>query len=686
MRQCSQLNSMESAVQKNSLFKVITILLITVGCSSLSNKYEDASPTKRNPASKRDANFSYIETINSVSLRGITRRALKKDDEELLKAKARMDLIFQFAREEPLAFFAELRSKSPVFKSNAGGTGEGWISWWTESKVPNIYVVTSNKLVQEVLNNNETFTVKTYTDSMDKTVGPFMLGHETTADNPDKEGHVIDFNIEKHAMRHLIYESSNDLEKVKEITRKTVKDALLSTTQRPNQINVVTRITRDVPINVVREYFGFEAPVDDMKRWSRAAQHSFFHNPTRDEKINKKSFEAGKEMKAFLETFIPQIKRAIAGNYAKNTTVTQMIKASEAHAKHGLDETRLAANIMGLLIGAVETGSAAIVQSLNFFFDNPYIMERAVAAAKANDDELLSKMVWEALRFNPVNPWVGRYSVEDFTLSDGTFIEKGSLVLAATESAMFDESVFKNPYRFSTERKQEDYFHLGFARHRCLGDDVAMAFVPETIKQLILLPHLRRMNAGENPKFEHFNGKMSPFPESWNLVWGDASALPGEDAGRVENWKSKRWVTKTLKYVDGRIWDAREEYGTDIKNIAEKLFSDDINVKEDGVAEFGRIAKLTLDENKTPGELFEACMDINKLSHSVFPDIDQRADYCKVRIDFRICYALAAKVIEKSTEDSYRFCADEKGFLTEAEKELFKKNFNNHPSFSFLAE
>lgn len=682
---------MELFVQKNSLLKISCILILTASCSSLTNNYHEATTTNRNPASERDANFSYIETINSYSLSGAARAALVSDDEDLLKAKGRMELIFQFAREEPIAFFDELRRRAPVFKSKAGGTGQGWISWWKGSKIPNIYVVSTNKLVKEVLNNNEVFTVKTYTEQMDKTVGPFMLGHEVSAPNPLREGQTIDFNVEKHAMRHLIYNAGNDLDVVRSITRETVKNALLNVSdENPNHIDVVRKITRDVPINVVREFFGFEAPVNDMKKWSRAAQHSFFHNPFRDKKINEKSVEAGKEMKAFLEKFIPQIRRAIAGNYAKNTTVTQMIRASDAHARHGLDETRLAANIMGLLIGAVETGSAAIVQSLEFFLDNPYLMDQAVAAAKSNNDELLSKMVWEALRFNPVNPWVGRYSVEDFTLSDGTFIEKGSLVLAATESAMFDPEVFTNPMRFSTNRDHSDYFHLGFARHRCLGDDVAMAFVPETIKQLLLLPYLRRAKAGEPPRFKAYNHKArlvdSPFPESWKLIWGDATALPGEDAGFVDRWSSKKWITRTLKYVDGRIWDAKDQYGTEIKNIAGQLFSDDPKEKEAGVVEFGRIAKLTLDENKTPGELYEACMDINKLSHSVFPQIDQRAAYCKVRIDFRVCYALAAKVIEMSTEDSYRFCADQHEFLTEDEKELFKANFSTHPSFEFLAD
>lgn len=668
------------------------LLVILFGCSGLGTKLYKVHHHDRSPSSE-ESELSFIEQINTYELSSKKKKLLSKDDEDLLEAKGRLDLIFQFARTNPLNFFKELREKAPVFRSAGGGTQSGLLGRLKGTSVPNVYVVSTHKLVQEVLNENTIFTVAPYTKQMDKTVGPFMLGHEKTADNPKKKGHGINFNIEKTAMRHLIYKSGNDLERVKEITRKTVQNAFknVSVSNR-SHLDVVKNVTRDVPIQVVREYFGFKASVPRMKSWSRATQHSFFHNPGKNKGVDRDAVRAGLQMKKFLEGtrnrpgFIAKVKKELEEGKRDdvNDTVTTMIRASKAHAEYGLDETRLATNIMGLLVGAVETGSSAITQALEFILDNPVIYDQAVEAMKAGDDELFSKIVWESLRFNPVNPWVARYSVKEHKLSDGTVIEAGSLVLAATESAMFDDNVFSKPELFSTERNHADYFHLGFARHRCLGDDVAMAFVPEAIKELLKKPYLRRAQAGASPDF-----KDGPFPENWELRWGVLEKpykidYKFADKYITEKIRSKLWIKDTIGYVLKKIWDARTNYRKDIVDTLKLLFSDDKKI--DGVVKFSQVAKLALDESTTPGELKEACMDINKLSHKIFPNVETRYRYCKVRIDFRVCYALSAKVLEMSSEDSYKFCADDQSFLTNDEKVMFKSDFEKHPSFNFLAK
>ena len=52
-------------------------------------------------------------------------------------------------------------------------------------------------------------------------------------------------------------------------------------------------------------------------------------------------------------------------------------------------------------------------------FSRPDALAKAAAAAKADDDDALSDLVFEALRFRPINPMVVRVAKEDYRLAAG---------------------------------------------------------------------------------------------------------------------------------------------------------------------------------------------------------------------------------------------------------------------------
>lgn len=101
---------------------------------------------------------------------------------------------------------------------------------------------------------------------------------------------------------------------------------------------------------------------------------------------------------------------------------------------------RLGRNIGGLLIGAVETTAQAVAQIIQEILRRPDVLKLAKAAIQADDVQAFDSIVWEALRFNPIAPYLFRISASDYTVAQGTeretFIPKGTMVLPLVLSAM----------------------------------------------------------------------------------------------------------------------------------------------------------------------------------------------------------------------------------------------------------
>jgi cytochrome P450 len=150
---------------------------------------------------------------------------------------------------------------------------------------------------------------------------------------------------------------------------------------------------------------------------------------------------------------------------------------------------------MGTLVGTGETTSQAVAQILEQLFLRPKHLAGAVAAAKADDDPLLSAYCWEALRFNPIFPGVFRRCARDYTIARGTLrsrkIKAGKLVVAAIRSAMQDGREIPAPASFCIDRPAYHYMHMGYGHHLCLGDQIGQVMVPEIVKRLLGLPGLR---------------------------------------------------------------------------------------------------------------------------------------------------------------------------------------------------
>jgi cytochrome P450 len=363
-------------------------------------------------------------------------------------------------------------------------------------ETPQFVFVTRWADVIETLSRPETFTV-TYGPHMDPSVGPYMLGRDGAEQNWR----------DKSVMRSLL--RWEDLPSIRALAGETAAAALA---KAGDKIDVVATVSRLVPLRVVQRSFGFPGPDDaTMLAWSRATQTDMFHNLNDDPALLAADIAAGTAMRAWVRQFLAE--RQPWAKAEGEDAVSRLLRAT-AGGFSGFDIEAVVSNVCGLLVGAIETTSQAIANATEQILLRPAQLANAIAAAKAGDNATFDAIVWEALRFNPMTPFVVRVAAQDTVLAPGTMhqmpVKAGRKIAVATGSAMFDPGVFPSPEEF-LPRPRNLYLHLGFGSHICLGQYVGYEIIPETIRQILLLPGISLLPDGESridnaggPFAEHF--------------------------------------------------------------------------------------------------------------------------------------------------------------------------------------
>jgi|HubBroStandDraft_1064217.scaffolds.fasta_scaffold00021_73 cytochrome P450 len=411
---------------------------------------------------------------------------------------AKVLVLAKWIAADPLGMYAELRPARPVLQVPSPAAG-----------IPPTVVLSLYDDVREALTRNAIFQVVPYARAIDPSVGPFMLARDDTTIN----------QRDKSVMLAVL--RREDLPLVRDLVRKHA-EASIREFGTTGQLEVVSTLGRRVPILLCGSYFGFPGPDEaTMFKWSRATQFDMFHNLQQDPQVHAACIAAGQEMHEYLAHYIPERRAALRHGVLRDDTLSRLLK-TDFPAAVGWDEERLTDNVMGLLVGAGETTNAAVTQALNVLFDRPAEFAAATAAAKADDHDAVARYVWEALRFNPVNPLVVRLSVAPYTIAKGTAraytIPPGTIVFIGTASAMHDPLQLDQPEAFIPGRADYDYFHLGFGAHTCLGNLVSLEQVPEILAALLRLPGLRR---AEGPAGQ-LDFKGGPFPESLVVAFDHA--------------------------------------------------------------------------------------------------------------------------------------------------------------------
>ena len=391
--------------------------------------------------------------------------------------------------------YAELRDQRPILPTSL------------------FTLVTRATDVLDILAQPSLYTVRGNRLSMDEAVGPFMLARDETELNWEEKG------LMQAVLRW------EDLPAVRALAHRTGREALEAA---GGTLDIVPEIARIVPLRIVQRIFGFDAPDDDLLRWSAATQHGMFRNFPFSDEVLARCHTAGREMRQWLWPFLAR--KWAGAPLAGGNAVERLINVSAGRGAL-LPPERVVSNVCGLLVGAIETMSAAIVQATDRLLANPDWMDSALAAAHADAVDEFDAHVFEALRFNPITTFQLRVAEADRVLGEGTGyatpVKTGTLLAVCTGSAMFDPALMHDPDRFDSSRPASSYLHFGLGHHECLGRHVGRVAIPEAVRQILLQPGLQRAD-GKRGLLDFGGG---PFPEHMHVTWRTAGNPLAEGVG-----------------------------------------------------------------------------------------------------------------------------------------------------------
>ena len=365
--------------------------------------------------------------------------------------------------------------------------------------VKNIALVTRFDDVQDVLVRDDVFQV-TYGEKMRVVTGgnDFFLGMQNSPEYERDTTH----------MRSVIRRSD-----IADVIVPFVANAARSIVDSAaGSLDVVSQLGLVVPTRLVGAYFGTK-PVSetDVATWASTIFQYLFTDLNNDPVVDAAARDASARTRAWLDDAIKEVKSQDASK--REDTVLTLCLALQAAGLPGMTDVDIRNNLLGLLVGAIPTTSKCCAQALDELLKRPAELAKAQVAARTGDDATFAQYVFEALRFHPNNPGVFRVAAEEYVVGKGqmhaTRIPAGTSVLAATQSAMFDERVVESPKEFRIDRPAYNYMHWGVGLHTCFGQYINQVQIPGILKPLLQRGNLRRADGDAGTlKF------AGPFPSS----------------------------------------------------------------------------------------------------------------------------------------------------------------------------
>jgi cytochrome P450 len=168
----------------------------------------------------------------------------------------------------------------------------------------------------------------------------------------------------------------------------------------------------------------------------------------------------------------------------------------QAQGIDGFSDEQIGCALLAFIYGGPPQVAMVVPQALEQLLRRPAALAGAQQAARDGDDKLLSGYFFEAMRFDPIGPFVPRVATKDAAIAAGTSraaeVPKGANVYVAFSSAMMDQRKIADPQTFNPRRPPDDYIHFGYGLHQCFGIHLNKALLPLILKPLLQRQNLRR--------------------------------------------------------------------------------------------------------------------------------------------------------------------------------------------------
>jgi cytochrome P450 len=240
-------------------------------------------------------------------------------------------------------------------------------------------------------------------------------------------------------------------------------------------IDVVNGYARIIAAHTAERLFGI-GPDVDFPLFMDAIRAVFAHtflNQADDAAIKARALRAGELMRAWFEGEIAKRRKSgelghdMMGAWMRNTW---------------LDDDTVRRTLGGMLVGSIDTTASSVAKIVWVLAKDKTLL--AAVKADADSPSKLGGWCHEALRRWPHNPAVLRRAATD-TVFNTVQVKKGDQIIAWTQAAMMDPTVFPRPGLLRPDRPSAHYLHFGGGLHPCAGRVVNDFQIPLLVGALV---------------------------------------------------------------------------------------------------------------------------------------------------------------------------------------------------------
>lgn len=288
------------------------------------------------------------------------------------------------------------------------------------------------------------------------------------------------------------------------------------------RLDLAMELSQAVTTRLYAAYFGLgDAPEREIADQARALFGYMFGNPLDDPAQRAAAEPVAAALRRRIGAAVAARKRTPGVGEGAGEDVLGRCLRLQAEGRPGFTDLEIRNNLIGLVVGALPQAPMLIPQLFDLLLDRPRELAAAQAAARADDDAALARIVFEAARFRPLTPGLFRLCREDHRLAAGHWrgrtIRAGTIVMAATRSAMMDGRRVPAPREFRTDRLDPLGLHFGLGQHECFGIHMNQAMLPQICKPVLRLPGLRRAPGAEGRL--RFDAAFGIFPMNLTVAF-----------------------------------------------------------------------------------------------------------------------------------------------------------------------